>query len=426
MRYLSTAVFLLLAASAPAVAQSTFPNWTTVATPSRATPPFFHTDILLPSPNALWVFRYTGVRNTTYRELLSSSDNGQTWESTWNTGLTIVDCSPLDNRHAWGVSTGNALFYTSTGASGFSQTAAQVPNAQTVHFFSASTGIVTSMPTAAAGSWPFYRTTDGGTSWQALTGLPPKGAGEGVQLQARLGTHLWAATSQGHLLHTADAGQTWVQYTIPENFSGLSFRDVVHGLAYGSGTNRSLYQTTDGGATWNLVNASGPRYLDLLTAVPGSRSTYLSAALGTGSVGTDYNACSISYDEGQTWQNLLVIRTIETIRSIGANEYGDVWIGMHPDQLLHYTGTALAAHAANTSQLGAAYPNPCLGELQLPAGGNYRRVQVYNMCGRLSFSAVLDATTTSLNLSNLPAGLYQLRLDGGKSALLQQRLVLAR
>jgi len=432
MRHLYLLGSLLLALYAPVSAQPTYPAWTTSTTPPiGGLPPAFNDGIRLTSPNSIWVKQFTGIRSTVYNGLLSSTDNGQTWQQSSNSLNSVLNWSALDGLHAWAVGPGNTLYYTSTGAAGFTQVPAQVPNAEAVHFFSASTGIVLSSSAVGATNWSFYRSTDGGNSWQTIPGLPLKAAGESIQFFSSQGTHCWAATTQGHLLRTADAGLTWTQYNIPERFCLISFRDVQHGLGYGTSFGRPLYRTTDGGATWSLVASTGPRYLDLLNVIPGSRGAYLSGAINTGSVGSangssNYNACSISYDEGQTWRDLLNPGpNIYSIRSIGASENGDIWIGMHPDILLHYIGTPLANTETHTLPKNAAYPNPCSGELQIPTKGNFRRAQVFDTTGRLCFSASLHATTTSINLSSLANGLYQLRLDGGPNGPQIQRIVLA-
>ena len=142
---------------------------------------------------------------------------------------------------------------------------------QKIHFPSDKDGwILTSFPGAIAGGpspeWevPFYRTHDGGRSWQAYR-WPPEferlldptmNAHDCFLLDSR---HVWIV-GYNTCLWTTDAGQTWAR-TDPAllqgfDFAGVSFADTLHGWAIGflpGSASSWLGRTADAGETWEFL-----------------------------------------------------------------------------------------------------------------------------------------------------------------------------
>jgi photosystem II stability/assembly factor-like uncharacterized protein len=111
---------------------------------------------------------------------------------------------------------------------------------------------------ASASNVVFYRSTDGGQSWQAGTLLPSDFA---FGVPAILDTNHWLAPALGGLAIwvTEDAGASWHEQA-PAGLSGLgpiaslSFADAEHGVAVVSLGNTpapdGLFVTKDGGRSW--------------------------------------------------------------------------------------------------------------------------------------------------------------------------------
>lgn len=405
----------------PALAQNYGP-WTVVSNAPIGIPAFNYaeTTVGLPGPSgAVWGFTKLphGMGVTDY-SLYASADNCASWQDA--APLSIYDLWPLSAQEAWLVggaagSSGVVLRHTTTGPAGLATIASQPPiDGRVVRFFTASLGLVLGAVPGSPATWVFYRTTDGGQSWQPVTGLPAITVASSLPQCAVLGTHLWLTDYQGHLLHTPDAGLTWTTAAVPAGLGNLAFRDAQHGLAY---TTTDLYRTTDGGATWTLVTLPSPYQWSGLVAIPGSAGTYLGSGTGAGST-------RISYDEGQTWQSL---GGTDAVRGLVANGSGQVFATVYGSgRVVRFTGSLLAATAARPPGAGVGYPNPTTGLVTLPAAGAYQQAVVYDATGRCCRTATLGPAETTLDLSSFAPGLYLLHFGGGTAAPSQQRLLLAR
>jgi photosystem II stability/assembly factor-like uncharacterized protein len=413
--------------------------------------------IQLTAPSGVWV-KLSGNYGLGFGsgQLNTSPDNGQSWYQ-YTTGYSFIhnpsgsytiDFSALNAQQVWVLE----AVYGSTAAGsntttprlrllqaspgGFSSlVTGQLPPNQTlaIRFFDATTGLASTYNSTTA-THTLYRTTDAAQTWTPVVLNPAIAAGGNWSAEQMLGSHFWVSVA-GQLAHTPDAGQTWTISTPPQALAQIAFRDAQNGLAYGSSAGQPLYRTTDGGSTWSLAASTGPRRLNMLRAAPGAAGTYYS--FGKTSVAGDQAGSAVSYDEGQTWQNLESISLVD-LAVVGPS--GDVWAAYtsypNPTQvnnsftsstntILHLTGTALAATPA-AGQASFIYPNPTTGLVQLPIAGTYRQVAVYDATGRCCRTVSLAPTETTLDLSSLGAGVYMLRLSGTTAATQNQRLVLMR
>ena len=142
------------------------------------------------------------------------------------------------------------------------------------------------------------RTTDGGWSWQPVSGLAPSVVGDRLQLLAD-GSALLLGDPAVH--RSTDRGQTWS--LVPTPGSSPAFFDGSRGWAATStcttapsgGTNcvAGLQRTTDGGQTWQAVAApAGVRFIQRLAFVSATEGVL--QAFDDGSVWW-------TADGGQSW-----------------------------------------------------------------------------------------------------------------------------
>ena len=178
-----------------------------------------------------------------------------------------------------------------------------------VYFWNANEGIAAGDP--ANGYFEIYKTLDGGTNWTrigstpALIPLDPQEYGLSNQFTVS-GNSIWIGTSFGRLLHSTDKGATWsvLQSPIPDFGGGINgnqsadvaFSDANNGLLQTS--DFLLYNTSDGGVTWNDVLWAGTFRNFGISAIPGLPNAYVS-------VGEDVDIAergsSYSPDGGLTW-----------------------------------------------------------------------------------------------------------------------------
>lgn len=167
------------------------------------------------------------------------------------------------------------------------------------------------------GRFVILTTANGGGTWARVPDerLPPALPGEGAF--AASGTnvavfgrdHVWMGTSASRVLRSSDNGQTWRVAATPlatgpaTGIFSIAFRDAQHGVIVGGNYRQeseaieNVAVTSDGGASWTLVNdrgLSGFRSVVAWAPAAGER-----AAIAMGPSGAD-----VSSDDGQSWAPL--------------------------------------------------------------------------------------------------------------------------
>ncbi len=175
-----------------------------------------------------------------------------------------------------------------------------------IHFFNATDGWVLGDP--VNGSYEMYTTTNGGTTWTPVSSsdIPAPLSGEYgvVGYYSAVQDTLWFGTSMGRVYHSTNKGYNWTVATV-QQLSGKyikpRFQTGMHGLVQdqSAGTTGTLCETFDGGATWSLVNTTGPVYTTDFSFVPGAGNVCVSS----GSNGPD--GCSYSFDGGHFWSDFV-------------------------------------------------------------------------------------------------------------------------
>lgn len=398
--------------------------------------------------STLWVAGAEGGGAT--RTIALSTDGGSAWTirnlSVLNATEEINALTALSSTTAWvatqyGQAGGRILRTTDGGLTWQQQTTAQQfagPNSHPnfVYFFSPTEGVsMGNAPTPGAAP-EVYTTTDGGTTWVAVAGVPVTTTGSAVQNPpAVVGSHVWFSSFDGYVYHSPDRGRTW---TASNSGAGtplwnLTFRDAQNGLASYTdpinGGSTNLYRTTDGGATWAAVtNFSGPLHGAGMQAVPGT-GQYLSVG---GSLGNGPRGSSYSRDNGQTWVPL------ETqLGHLVLCVYSPTAAWSSAIDLS--TRTPLGVHRLTTTVLGTrpgaaarpaltVYPNPSPDgrfTLQLAGAAAPTELRVTDALGREVYrtSHRAAAATTPLDLHPQRAGLYTLEVRSA-AGVAQQKLVI--
>jgi PKD repeat protein len=174
-----------------------------------------------------------------------------------------------------------------------------------VHFWDELEGVCMGDP--INNEFEIYRTTNGGTTWTLVGGanIPNPQANEfGYTRQMEVvGNNVWFGTSKGRIYYSSNKGQTWSVFTSPvTDFGGavvasssanMSFTSTTNGMIINQAGN--VWTTTNSGSTWTPVSTTGTVYTGGLCYIEGTNVAFSTGA-ATGASGSSY-----STNGGATW-----------------------------------------------------------------------------------------------------------------------------
>lgn len=125
------------------------------------------------------------------------------------------------------------------------------------------------------------RTNDGGVTWYDVTPADVKETGSSVDTFVLDNDHAWVQKpvfesfpNSGILYRTDDGGITWKSFKVPFSRGDIKFLDANNGwvladLGVGAGSNAvAVYQTTNGGATWDQTFINDPNDSNASDSLP--------------------------------------------------------------------------------------------------------------------------------------------------------------
>ncbi|MGH1433201.1 MAG: T9SS type A sorting domain-containing protein [Lewinella sp.] len=217
----------------------------------------------------------------------------------------------------------------------------------------------------------------------------------------------------GRINATTDGGQTWTQIidgdfsTQPiANLFALNSTTIMNTV---SGTTRC---SSDGGLTWSTDACGG------VTApgevIEGPDGTYYSGRLFPSQDDLLTNL-QRSLDGGLTWESIAGFCTYAIPGAVTPNNRY-LYVYQSAGFLGRVDLDAIVSTETPVADITAAkvYPNPTSGLLQvdLPEQASTAHLSLYNLQGQLVQQQAADSNTATMDLSNLPAGMYLLRVQG--------------
>ena len=216
---------------------------------------------------------------------------------TKGTPVKLINIHMADTNTGWSIgqlpnATTDDILRTSDGGKTWKAVTPPEPNLpgkRTVAYFLDATHAWVTYAKLPGGTLPttfsVWRTTDGGATWKSsstsLSGISNMEGFTTSQVAFQDANNGWLMSVVGAgmshtyiaVFKTSDGGGTWSLIISPDknnvpmscSKSGLWFRDTSHGLlagnCYGVIKGLYLYQTSDGGATWTMVNLPAPAVL---------------------------------------------------------------------------------------------------------------------------------------------------------------------
>ena len=219
---------------------------------------------------------------------------------------------------------GTILHTANSGATWERQGAGMIADGDITGIWAVDSSTAWAVGPAVNGYSAIYRTTDAGQSWTRMgspLSLPNTALFKVNALDAQ---HVWAV-GRGAILHTSDAGTNWVNQT-PAGFDGL----LLQGIFTPDGTNvwatgetnegfATILKSTDAGQSW--VRQSGGAVTNV-AHVLGVAATDGNNAWAVGGLG---NNVLKTTDGGATWQMMDQGGTFDA-NELAVITAGDVWV----------------------------------------------------------------------------------------------------
>ena len=152
---------------------------------------------------------------------------------------------------------------------------------------------------------------DGGVTFTDITG-PIFGVSLGMILNPKNPLELFVGTTGGGGYHSTDGGATWIALAIDDTVWSWAI-DSVDGTVYAA-SNHGVFKSTDGGKKFALAGTPGNGIVYSLA----KSGPHLYAGTGGGGV-------SVSSDEGATWTNTGIAKSIGL--SLSTDNEGNVYAG---------------------------------------------------------------------------------------------------
>jgi len=347
-----------------------------------------------------------------------STDNGGSWTPV-NKGLSRLDIHTLsinDNDHLYvGTTSGFVYFSDNQGESWVITDSTGVSDIYAVGFTPAG-------QIFASGQGGVCRSTDSGSSWDELLGMPPVIIWSTVIV---LDENMLIAGSLGMgVLLSTTAGTTWEHvYPGPPDNDIYSFFQDENGEIFAA-TGMGIYNSTDNGVTWGQLPNPVNSNISLLLV---DQSDRLLAVTGEG--------VFVSDDRGENWVDATSGLGDLTVSSLALAGDGTIYAGTDGGVYVYQSVTSVDQPAAAPEEfsLQQNYPNPFNPTTAIRfqiADPGLVTLRIYDLLGQeiatlLNEELEPGVYTRNWDASGVTSGVYYYRLQAG-NAVESRKMVLVR
>jgi photosystem II stability/assembly factor-like uncharacterized protein len=227
--------------------------------------------------------------------VLLSDDSGKSFRQarTVPVSSTLTGVSFVDATHGWAVGHWGVIMRTEDGGERWKLQRTDLINDQplfSVYFRNLKEGW-------AVGLWSLMlHTNDGGANWEPIKLPAPAGAKKADLNLYRIfpdaAGNLYIACEQGHVVHSADGGNTWSYLDTGYNGSFWTGVALEPGVLLLGGLRGTIYRSDDGGRTWARSQSAFNSSITDMVQLP-DRSVVAVALDGVSQV---------SHDDGATFR----------------------------------------------------------------------------------------------------------------------------
>lgn len=324
--------------------------------------------------------------------ILQSSDLGSNWApQTSGVTATLHDVTFVTSTDGWACGSTGTILATQNGGTTWGVQAQGAPaTLYSVYFHSITSGM-------AMGMQAYASTTDGGSSWNPTMNSYNITSVDFVS--ANIG---FACGGSGSIYKTTNGGTTWNLLTsgTTASLEDIHFISTTEGWA--SGYSGVILHTTDAGTTWTLQPNS---LTSVVAAVKffdnqnGWACGYSGVIYHTRDGGTTWTAHTSGFTGTTKYLRDLIL--ISEVEGIAVGEDGTI---IHFEDNTDYSGV----EENNAINFGL-YPNPTKADLSIVTDLEIESISVFNVTGEL----VQQETSKSFSVAALPSGIYMLQFNTG-------------
>ncbi|MDP4199452.1 MAG: T9SS type A sorting domain-containing protein [Bacteroidota bacterium] len=361
----------------------------------------------------------TGYLGTT-PELWKTTDGGATWKISWSHAFGygsggITDIVFKDSLIGWFtyLSINSEVYRTEDGGASWKLLSGSVRSEGSLwgmYYCAATKRLLLSQGDSLRVS------TDLGDTWKSVDTLQTgyfsfSSDSMGILSAYNIDT---SQDSPNGILRTTDAGITWS--ITDARFGCWRPLAIARTPICFANAGQQIYRSDDYGQTWRLLKDFGPFQDSQFNRIGPMFASYIAGDLSRLYIQSD-TGLYVSTDEGITWNfdggpsgDLLFSGRGRTLAALnaGGDNYGSLWEEDWPE-----AGVAVCASANSVSGLHV-FPNPAAGELHV-MGGASGMVHLYDLLGRERTHATMDTSGATLDVSQLEAGMYFVRLGAESS-----------
>lgn len=363
--------------------------------------------------------------------IISSTNGGETWDT------TKVGSGPLFRSIAFAtpdigmitsVNTSSCALRTEDGGKTWNWHYCDLDSSFTgvnqVFFLDNKIGYMAGWGKTAFQDGVIYKTMNGGSTWEHVSGNLPNKPFEYLQfIDEENGYGGSSLFGHSNLYRTSDGGKTWADLPVKElEFSHVHFQNINDGMMVCG--NGNIQRTTDGGETWKVITTQDDIYFMGI----GFLNTETIYAVGTN--GSFQSKIFLSDDGGETWteEGAGIAQTpIEKVRFFDGRAYAIGGKGVILRSRI-LDGTGIEENRLTPSSI-KVYPNPAhaFTTIQLEETTSFPvHLTLHDVYGKKVMDLTQSPSSGKIGFStaDIAAGVYLINLADQSNTMYHATLVI--